>query len=612
MITVYLSSTSSPLLSQDNFEIDLSAGDTLPQNVQLYAAAVDTTDGSAAFTFSWHLLRKPTGSGAALSSALISNPILNSVDVWGDYFLFCIATNTATSETSERDPLKAGSSAFLRVFVRSENLALVKPAPGVRDWFNNAYEWVDALEGLGVDRDDHETRITALEDATPVVALEDLSDVNLSTLSSGESLVWDGTEWVNQMVSGGGSGGSLSVLAESGTTSGTVDLSTEALSFTGSGGVVVSGSTATAGEFTVDVSVSGTLAVDISGEAATAAYAAEAGRADEANFLTTANVLSLAGDLSGSATIGGVDTTPTLTATIVAGSVENSMLANSGITMGTAAASEVINLGDSVLFAGTTDEVDVAYSTASNTMTIGLPSSIAVNAATATALQTTRTISLTGGATGSASFNGSANAAISTTLATPTTSVRGGATLELSGTAYGNSTGDILNRERVIFNELVDYTHYETSTTAAHITDIDGIGADQSLGTNIGLQSICLFRNPFGTSMSVEHWSAVFAFGGVEGGDGEYELELVKYASLAAVLSNSYTASGLTLTVAGTDNSPKGAEANILATGDFTTLTVDKGGYLGVIVNNAPKNIGHGLHVQVVGSRPIGTGTYNG
>lgn len=610
MITVYLSSTSSPLLSQDNFEIDLSAGDTLPQNVQLYAAAVDTADGSAAFTFSWHLLRKPTGSGAALSSALISNPILNSVDVWGDYFLFCIATNTATSETSERDPLKAGSSAFLRVFVRSENLALVKPAPGVRDWFNNAYEWVDALEDLGVDRDDHETRITALEDATPVVALADLSDVNLSTLSSGESLVWDGTEWVNQMVSGG-SGGSLSVLAESGTTSGTVDLSTEALSFTGSGGVVVSGSTATAGEFTVDVSVSGTLAVDISGEAATAAYAAEAGRADEANFFTTANVLSLAGDLSGSATIGGVDTTPTLTATIVAGSVENSMLVNSGITMGTAAASEVINLGDSILFAGTTSEVEVDYSTAANTLTIGLPSSIAVNAATATTLQTTRTIALTGGATGSASFNGSANASISTTLATPTTSVRGGATLEL-GTAYGNSSGDILNRERVIFNELVDTTHYETSTTANHTSSIDGISEDQSLSTNIMLRSVALFRNPFGTDMSVEHWSIVFGGGGVNGGDGEYQLELVKYANLAAVIANSYTASGLTLTVSGTDNSPKGAEANILDTGDFTTFTVAKGGYLGVIVNNDPKNLGHMMHVQIVGSRPIGTGTYNG
>ena len=50
-----------------------------------------------------------------------------------------------------------------------------------------------------------------------------------------------------------------------------------------------------------------------------------------------------------------------------------------------------------------------------------------VPVATATALATGRTIALTGGATGtSGAFTGAANASIPVTLATPTTTVRGG------------------------------------------------------------------------------------------------------------------------------------------------------------------------------------------
>lgn len=56
-----------------------------------------------------------------------------------------------------------------------------------------------------------------------------------------------------------------------------------------------------------------------------------------------------------------------------------------------------------------------------------LQTTITGNAATATALATGRTFSLTGGATGtSAAFTGAANATIAVTLATPTSSVRGG------------------------------------------------------------------------------------------------------------------------------------------------------------------------------------------
>lgn len=611
MITVYLSSSPSPSAGRVDYEIDLSDGDTLPVDVQLYASAVDSEDAGATFTFSWHLLRKPVGSAAALSNANVAEPELLSVDTWGDYFLFCIATNVATSATSSRDPLQAGSSAFVRVFVRSENLALVKPAAGERDWFTHAYEWVDALEAMDSTVQDHETRITALEDATPSLALSDLTDVSVSSLAIGEALVWDGAAWVNDTVSGGGSG-TLTVKGE--TDIGSVDIGTESLVFTGTDGIVITGSDSIPGQYTINAALGSSLDVDITGNAATATSATSATSADTADQLSTPNTLTLSGDLGGSATIGGATTSVSLNATIQAGAVENSMLANSGISFTDGSNASTVSLGGTLTVQGTSNEVEVSQS--AGTFTVGLPSTITANlsgnATTATALQTSRTISLTGGATGSASFDGSANAAIAATLATPTTSVRGGTVLEFASATYGNSTAELLNRERVVFNELVDYTHYETSTTSAHVTDIDGIGADQSQITNIGLRSVCLFRNPFGTTMSIEMCSVIFAFGGVNGGDGEYELELVKYANLAAVLSNSYTATGLTLTVSGTDNSPKGAELNVLDLGGFSAVEIAATGYVGLIINNDPKNLGHAMHVQIVGSRPIGTGAYYG
>lgn len=77
-----------------------------------------------------------------------------------------------------------------------------------------------------------------------------------------------------------------------------------------------------------------------------------------------------------------------------------------------------------------------------------------VPVATATALATGRTISLTGGATGtSGAFTGAANASIPVTLATPTTTERGGVlssaaiadiTPEADGTTAGTAVNAIL------------------------------------------------------------------------------------------------------------------------------------------------------------------------
>jgi len=202
---IVTASTSPGAVSSNDHIINLNTGDTLPDNINIYASAVDSEDGSANFSFSWHLLRKPEGSAAVLDQAQVQNTLVNDVDTWGDYRLFCIATNVASGATSEADPIKAPNSAFCQIRVRSLNLALVKPAPGERDWFSYAYEWVDALEALDPVVDDHETRITTLEAHVHAETLDSLTDVTLSTPVDGQALVYNAStgEWENGTISTG-------------------------------------------------------------------------------------------------------------------------------------------------------------------------------------------------------------------------------------------------------------------------------------------------------------------------------------------------------------------------------------------------------------------------
>ena len=156
-----------------------------------------------------------------------------------------------------------------------------------------------------------------------------------------------------------------------------------------------------------DLIVTGTITGSVSANSATASE------------LETARDINLAGDLSGSVSFDGSQDV-TLTATIVSGSVENSMLANDGISLKLdGVAQEDINLGDSIDFVAGQD-IDLAYNSTSNALTVSLESTIdsdtTGNAATATILETSRNINISGDAVGSASFNGSANADIDLTI----------------------------------------------------------------------------------------------------------------------------------------------------------------------------------------------------
>jgi hypothetical protein len=70
------------------------------------------------------------------------------VDVWGNYRLFVIVQNTDNGATTESDPLKAPSSAFFTLKVKSTEASLTKPAAGERNWTEQYHAVVSQVEDL--------------------------------------------------------------------------------------------------------------------------------------------------------------------------------------------------------------------------------------------------------------------------------------------------------------------------------------------------------------------------------------------------------------------------------------------------------------------------------
>jgi hypothetical protein len=140
------------------------------------------------------------------------------------------------------------------------------------------------------------------------------------------------------------------------------------------------------------------------------------GNSSTATALETSRTLSISGNGTGSAAFDGTGNAD-IALTLTQGAVDNAMLANDGISLKLGGVTqEDINLGDDLNFAGTSNEVDIAYASGSNTLTFGLPSTIAAeltgNSSTATALATPRAISVSGDASGTVDFDGSVDADI--------------------------------------------------------------------------------------------------------------------------------------------------------------------------------------------------------
>ena len=115
-----------------------------------------------------------------------------------------------------------------------------------------------------------------------------------------------------------------------------------------------------------------------------------------------------------------------LTSTIADDEITNDMLANPGVTIGDGSNSETLALGGEFEIKGTTNEVEVVYSTSTNDFTIGLPSTITAavsgNASTASALAAAVNVGITAGPVRAAnvSFDGSGAVALTSTIANDT------------------------------------------------------------------------------------------------------------------------------------------------------------------------------------------------
>lgn len=417
-ITAYASSTNTPIVSQVQPVIDLSGAGTLPSNVQLYAAAVDTQQGGATFSFSWHLLQKPTGSTATLSAANIANPILNNVDVWGNYRLFVIATNISTGLSSERDPLKAPNSAFIQLAVKSENRGLQKGAIGEREWHTGYNHLVSTVETIAGDLD-------ALEAIVDGLNIEDLDDVAITDPVDGEVLIYDNGFWVNTAASA-----HALVVQADGASDQSVTLSTDKLNVKGTAGKV-NVSVAKVGT-SVDLTL--TLPSTVSVNATTATQ------------LATPRAIALSGAVSGTANFNG-STNVDISTSIADGSIANAKLANSSITVSDGSSSEAISLGQQLSFTGTANEVTVAYNAGSNIFNFSLPSSINANASTASDIS-----GLSGSTgivkrTGANTFSTTSNLVDLSDVAYPTANPVEDEILYYNGTTWKNGTvSTVLNR----------------------------------------------------------------------------------------------------------------------------------------------------------------------
>ena len=178
--------------------------------------------------------------------------------------------------------------------------------------------------------------------------------------------------------------------------------------------------------------------------------------------------ITLGGDLTGSATLTNL-TDATLTATIAAGSVENSMLAgsiaasklagsignskltNSSITVSDGSNTSPIALGGTLTFAGTSNEIEVAEN--AGTVTIGLPSNVTVG----NNLTVVNDVTITGDLT----VNGT-----QTTLNTATLEVED--TLILTGTSSTEPTTGGFGIETKSFSGVGTHSNAASNVTGSH------------------------------------------------------------------------------------------------------------------------------------------------
>jgi hypothetical protein len=195
--------------------------------------------------------------------------------------------------------------------------------------------------------------------------------------------------------------------------------------------------------------------------------------ASTASALGSSQNFSLIGDVTAPAISFNGTGAVALNTSIANGSITNAKLANSSITVSNGSASEAIALGDTLNFTGTTDEVTVGYTAATNTFNFSLPSNISANASTASdinGLATTGVVRRTGANAFSTTTNLSHLSDVSDTLTIANRNV-----LQHNGTEWvSRNVTYTMNRSSDIFPYAIN-GYYEGPLFEA---DIDAVPAN--------------------------------------------------------------------------------------------------------------------------------------
>ena len=345
-----------------------------------------------------------------------------------------------------------------------------------------------------------------------------------------------------------------------------------------------------ASENEITYSLPSNISSDTSGNAATAT-ALETGRSIgiTAGPVRAANIT-----FDGSGNVG-------LTSTIASGQISNAMLANDGISITVdGSTAEDINLGDTLDFNGTANQISIGYSSGGNDLTWSLPSEINVdtsgNAATATALETARNFEINAGPVRAAavSFDGTGNLQLTSSIAS------------------GQITNTMLDNSSLTFSDGSNSSAVALGGTLTIQGTSNEVEVGESSGTyTIGLPStITAALN--GNAATASKWASsrtvTFAGGDVTGSfgiDGSADVGSVDLTIGSGVVENSMLANS-SITVGGTAVS-LGGSMNVQGTSSEIDVSESGGTFTVGLPNsvNITSNLDVGGNLTLSGAAVI-------
>lgn len=410
--------------------------------------------------------------------------------------------------------------------------------------------------------------------------LNDLSDVTITSAANGDFLRWNGTAWVNDAV----------------------NLATDTIgdyvqNLVAGTGVVITNNSGEASTPTIAIE----QAVGISSSVTFASvHAPLIGNASTASQLETTRIINLGGDLSGSASFNG-SSDVTINASVNPNSVSLGSDTTGDFVQNLVAGTGVVITNNSGEGSTPTVAIGQAVNTSSSVtfahVSAPVTGSVTGNASTASALESTRTISLGGDLSGSASFNGTTDIVItasvepnSVNLGTDTVGdymldVIAGTGISVSHTpSEGSSASVSLNATLNDLNDVVVGTPEQHQTLA-----YDGIGWVPTYSPTVSY-----VRNAESTTLTTG--TVVYLFGGT----GDHAS--VKRADNGSDATSSKTVGVVAANIAANENGPvvtrgyvSGMNLSSYSVGDVLWLSTT-----GAFTTTKPTSPNHLVFVGVV------------